>query len=521
MHYRSEMSPHPSDKTWDIVVIGSGLGGMTTACLLAKAGKSVLLLERHTVPGGFTHTFKRKGYEWDVGVHYVGQVAQEKSITRRVFDYITDKKLEWAEMDDVYDEVVIGDDHYQYVKGLEAQTNSLIKSFPDEADAIRAYMSLVQSTARKGAWFFGEKTMPHWLSRFVGWMLRRSFEKSAALITRDVINKITTNEKLKAVLTAQCGNYGLEPAKSSFAIHSVVVDHYIGGASYPVGGASEIPKTIMAEFTKNGGELLTNVEVSNIVVENARAVGVKLEDGKVVRAKNIVSNAGYANTFGRLLQKSQGAPIAPSTAHLCLYVGLDQGDEALKLPKNNIWVYPNYDFDKNISGFREDTDREFPVVYISFPSAKDPRRNPNKATIQVIAPLAFDAVKEWSSTDHGKRGDQYLALKEKFANRLTEALLKAVPQIRGHIAYSELSTPLSTRDYSGYQSGEIYGLEHTPERFAFRQLRPQTKLPGLFLTGQDIVTVGVAGALYSGVLTATTILKKSVILRIFMNKPLS
>ncbi len=125
------------DKKFDTIIIGSGLGGLTTAVLLAKAGKKVLVLEKHYVPGGFTHTFKRKKMVWDVGVHYVGQMSDKDGLLRKSFDYLTDNKLKWADIGDVYDQVIINGDTYDFVKGIQNQTNQMIRYFPDEETAIR------------------------------------------------------------------------------------------------------------------------------------------------------------------------------------------------------------------------------------------------------------------------------------------------------------------------------------------------------------------------------------------------
>ncbi len=100
----------PPEGDYDAIIIGSGVGGLATAALLAKhGGKRVLVLERHYMPGGFTHVFRRRGYEWDVGVHYIGGVGDRRSATRRLFDHITDGSLEWAPMGEVYDRIILGE----------------------------------------------------------------------------------------------------------------------------------------------------------------------------------------------------------------------------------------------------------------------------------------------------------------------------------------------------------------------------------------------------------------------------
>ena len=123
-------------ETYDTIIIGSGMGGLTTAAILSKEGQKVLVLERHYTAGGFTHIFKRKGYEWDVGIHYIGEVQRENSMLKKLFDYVTDGELKWADMGEVYDRIIIGDKSYDLVKGLENFKKQLIDYFPEEKDAI-------------------------------------------------------------------------------------------------------------------------------------------------------------------------------------------------------------------------------------------------------------------------------------------------------------------------------------------------------------------------------------------------
>ena len=118
---------------YDVIIIGSGLGGMTTAAFLAKEGKKVLVLERHYVAGGFTHVFKRKGYEWDVGVHYIGDVHRD-TMMKKMFDYICEVPIEWADMGEVYDKMIFGDQVYEYRKGKENFKHKMKEYFPEPKD---------------------------------------------------------------------------------------------------------------------------------------------------------------------------------------------------------------------------------------------------------------------------------------------------------------------------------------------------------------------------------------------------
>jgi all-trans-retinol 13,14-reductase len=207
--------------------------------------------------------------------------------------------------------------------------------------------------------------------------------------------------------------------------------------------------------------------------------------------------------------------LAPSYGHLSLYIGLKHTAEEVQLPKANYWIYPNgNDHDKAIKDYLEDYTKEFPVVYISFPSAKNPvflKKYPGRATIEIITVAKYDWFKKWENTRWKKRGEEYDVLKEEFAQRLLEHLYQQEPQLRGKIDFYELSTPITTKHFCNYINGEIYGLDHPPARFAKDYLKPQTPIKNLFFTGQDIVTVGIGGALMSGVLTASAITKSNLI----------
>jgi all-trans-retinol 13,14-reductase len=510
--------------SFDAIVIGSGIGGLGGAALLAKYGKQrVLVLERHYAIGGFTHTFHRPGYEWDVGVHYLGDL-QPDGMLRSVFDEVSDGQLEWADMGPVYDRVIIGDETFDFPKGEDALKAALIGRFPDEAVAIEKYFELVHRVLSRLSRYFTEKALPPFLSMFLGPFLRRAFLRYSDKTLAQVLDGLTGNKQLKAVLSAQCGDYGLPPSEASFAIHAMVASHYFEGGYYPIGGAARIAETIVPVIEATGGKVLSRAEVADVVVEKGRAVGVRIEaDGRVLRAPVVISDAGVANTFGRLLPRSVAQKYGlarrlntarPSGAHLCLYIGLAATAAELDLPKHNIWIYPDAEIDRCYAAGLKDPDAACLSAYISFPSAKDPdfeRRCPGRATIDVITFVSYEAFARWEESHWKKRPAEYESLKERLTTTMLEMLYRHVPQVRGKVDVRELSTPLTTRHFANQPHGEIYGIDHTPSRFRQKWLRPQTPIPGLFLTGQDIATCGVAGALFGGVLTASAVLRRNLL----------
>jgi all-trans-retinol 13,14-reductase len=492
-------------ETWDAIVIGSGIGGLTAAVLLGvHAGKRVLVLERHYAAGGFTHTFQRPGYEWDVGLHYIGQMQDELSMVRRAFDHITEGRVQWQPMPEIYDRFIIEGRIFDYAAGLERFREGLGQSFPSEIRAIDRYIAAVRACNRARGLYFAEKAVPAPVAALAGSLMRVPYIRWARHTTREVLENFTGNRELIGVLTGQWGDYGLPPGKSSFAAHATIAEHYFGGASYPVGGAGAIAAAIVPQIEYAGGAVVTSADVSAILLDGAKATGVRMGDGHEFHSGVVLSDAGAANTFERLLPPNLSAldslrrqllRLQPSTAHVSLYVGLSQSDAALGLEGTNLWVYPSFDHDANVERFARDIDAPLPGVYLSFPSAKDPdfqRRHPGKSTVEAITMLPYAAFDRWGDTRWKRRGARLLAELERRA-----------PSVDGNIDYTELSTPVTTRHFMNYGHGEIYGIASTPERFLTRALGARTPIRGLYLTGQDAASLGVVGALYGGVIGAS------------------
>ncbi|MDH5620380.1 MAG: FAD-dependent oxidoreductase, partial [Gammaproteobacteria bacterium] len=386
-----------------------------------------------------------------------------------------------------------------------------------EEGAIDAYLKLLDRSGDALSAFGMSRGMPPLLRRFakpwLAWKMRGAFRRK----TWDVLSDLTSDPDLIATLCGQWGDMGMPPRRSPFMAHAMIARHYLYGGYYPVGGSWRIAETIIPKIQAGGGEVFTYAKVDNILVEDGKVVGVAMQDGHRIACGCVISSAGVHNTFNHLLPRDVAERsgyrrrmenVEPSVAHLGVYIGLKGTARELELPRTNFWIYPGNDYDAALDAFMEDPDADFPIVYISFPSAKDPdyeNRHPGTATIEVVAPAPYEWFEKWRDATWGKRGADYEAFKEALGERLLEYVYDKLPQLRGNVDYHEVSTPLSTNWFGGYQRGELYGLAHTDERMRQDWLGPRTNIPGLWLTGQDVLTCGVTGAMMAGLLTTMSL----------------
>jgi len=503
-----------ADANYDVIFIGSGIGTMTAASILTKLHKKkVLVLERHYVLGGLTHTFRRPGNnEWDVGVHYIGDM-NEGATMRRISDFISGGELKWNRMPEPFDLFSYPDFDFGQVGNKKQFIADLVEKFPDEKEGIQGYFADLRATKRWHYWRLMNEVMPGVLKPLARWQMRKD-EKIALSLVGDVLDRRFKDPKLKALISSQWGDYGLPPAQAAFATHALVANHYLHGGYYPNGGAGKMAETIIPPIEKNGGTFLINHEVQEILVENGKAVGVEVlkkkgkSGGDRMRfyAPAIVSCAGAYLTYANLLPENLGKPLAediedlvPDISTATIYIALKDCPSSLGFKGENHWIFTGYNHDN----YAESTNLKDEVAkgcYLSFPSLKNPEANNHSA--ELIGFVDWDVFAKWRDEPWMKRGDAYEAMKQKLADSLFSLVESRHPGFKDLVAYSEVSTPLSTEHFTGAPKGAIYGVMGTPERYKKKSLGVRTPIKGLYLTGADAYSLGVGGAMISGVATA-------------------
>lgn len=506
---------------YDNIIIGAGIGGLACATTLAMCGESVLVLEAHYSLGGYTHVFKKGGYEFNPGLHYDGQVGYSGHPLNSLFSTLSDNKIEWNLYQNTSYRIQYQQENDEYLipGGVQSFIETLHRHFPNDRAAIESYVQQVQKCENTVPFFFTEKALPKILAAGMGNPLRSSFLKYARQTTADALGRISRNPKLNAVLDGTWYELGIPPNQSSFGGHCIVRGNMIGGTYFPTDGTSGLAAKIVPTLERNGGMVVHSAKVDKILFSNQRVSGVRLVDGTEIKGKRVISSAGLRGTYNSLLpldiqQKltvfKDLAMIPPSCSSAGLYLGVKGSREELDLPYHPTVQWPSYDYSKTQKEFETShvSDLKSPYLYSICWSARDPSwalRHPDRSTIVMELSHKMEHFRKWADTEEQSRPQDYVDFKEKMKEYLLEKAYEFYPKIKGRVEVAEAYTPLTVRRYGLHPSGEIYGLAQTPYRFEQKWLRPDSPIPGLYFTGVDVCISSIVGAMLGGVLTTLNI----------------
>lgn len=507
------MSPPQSDE-FDAIVIGSGIGGLACGCALTHSGMKVAVLEQHFTPGGLTQTFSRAGFTWDVGLHYLGDM-HEGGAARGVLDWLCNGTIELVPGGAVYDIVHLPDGaELQYARPREALQRELIEHFPACRRHIDSYFEAVELAWRAGRAVFAQRAMPALLGRISGFMHDADIQRWWGRTTAEVLEELIPDERLRAVLAAQRGDYGPDPTASSFGLHATVTRHFFDGARYPAQGGKAFAAAMVPIIEGGGGQVRTRSRVTHILVDHGRVSGVRLQGGHELKCAAVFSDAGAQSTVRMLPEEVHRSDWAQeigsfdrSACHVQLYLGLEGDVRARGGTSANHWFYDTLDIGSGL--WRGPAEQPaVPAMFVSFPTLKaelGAGGNGTKHTADVIVFTRWELFAPWQGTHIGRRPAEYAHLKREIEASLLGQFVRRFPALEPLIAYSEVSTPLSTIAFTGSEHGAVYGLEASPRRFLSASLRAKTPVPGLYLAGQDVASPGITGAMMGGVIAAAAL----------------
>jgi all-trans-retinol 13,14-reductase len=449
-------------------------------------------------------------------------------------------------------DIMIGTDKLKTFKtDLGHWKQSLLELFPDEEGAIEKLSVMSKEACACFMRAMAFKAMPRWLSSVLIYtgldrVLNKNYRKYAKMTVAEALKAITKNRDLQTYLGLSCACYGMTPEEAPFLMHSVFFAEDFPGMFYPTGGPGMIPESISRTITKRGGAVRVNARVKQILIKDGRAMGVELEDGTEIRAKKqVISDAGFVKTFRQFvpadqltshrMRKTVKVPLNNGMTGIVVYVGLEgRYDEDFKLNHGLSVENPNMTLPDTFEGLAAVKAEEL-SVYITCPSAKDSawkEKYPGRTTLEILVMYVpwkpFSDIIDENGDIKEEEKEAYEQFKHDFGQKIwsrsRQALLangasKALPELLDDADVAEVGTPITFHRFLGSDLGAWYGLEHSIERFRPRNfyltLRPECDIGGLYLTGEDVSTDGVMGAMIGGYLCASKIMG----VRNFMDLP--
>ena len=505
---------------FDTIIIGSGAGGLSAALCLARAGQKVAVIEQHYVPGGWCHSFYINGHRYSPGVHYIGGMEKGQSSCDLYEGLGIANELVFFRMNkDAYEHCWIGDERIDMPAGIDNLADSLSEKFPKERKGIKKYLKLVKKVSQQI--FLIPKMNGFWDNLTIAYRTRH-LGKYGLFRLKRVIGWHIKDPLLKKVLNIQCGDHGLPPSKASFPFHCALMDHYFNGGFYPMGGGAAIVKAMTNAIKKYGGEIKTGEAVKKILLQESssgghkKVAGVELQNGEIIRAKRVVSNAdpgatyklvGHENLSPKLLKKLQATRY--SVTSLMFFISVDMDVREAGLDSGNIWFMPDKDMDEIYEGLTKvsilETD-EFDSLFISCSSLKDPLSfNGRHHTLEVVTFIDYDSFKALN-TGPDQVNEKYLKIKERLSEKLMNTFKRILPAVHKNIVNLEVGTPITNEFYINSTKGNVYGTEKGFMQTGPFSYKAKTEVENLYMCGASIMSHGVAGSSYSGVKTAAEIL---------------
>ncbi|MEZ4295595.1 MAG: NAD(P)/FAD-dependent oxidoreductase [Polyangiaceae bacterium] len=503
-------------KRFDIIVVGSGVGGLVAGLVAARAGQNVLVVEAKKQLGGYCNPFKRGKYRFDPGVHYIGECGPGQLFHRLVDSLDLSSKLQFRELSpDGFERIVFPGYEITMPRGVDLYRERLLRDFPHERDGIdrffdllaqfRAAMKVIQKiNGLPGA----IDAVPH-----VPFLLRYGRATYAELL-----NPIIKDPLLRAVLAAQSGDYGLPPRRASALIGLGLVDHYIRGAYFPVGGSGAIRDALVDGIRAHGGTLVRNTPVERILLEGGAVTGIRTAAGEHIHARTVISNADAAHTYSTLIGEEHLSFLLRrkvqknhlSVASICLFLGTDLDLTQHGMTDANIWSYPTTDLDRFYDPIYEGKMPDQDFFFLSSPSLKDPGHGlPGKDSLELVTLAPFEPFARWEGGKSMRRGEEYESLKQSLYDRYIRAAERFIPGLSSHIQVAEVATPVTNVTYATSPQGAIYGPEATPDQMGPFRFGIKGAFDGLYFCGAAVHGGGVVPAALSGAQAARAAVKWS------------
>lgn len=491
---------------YDVVIIGSGLGGLACGIMLSREGLNVCVLEKQAVVGGCLQSFNRSASVLDTGIHYVGSLS-EGQIMWQYFRYLgVYDKLRLRKLDEAgFDVINFGEQgEYRFAMGHDRFVETLVESFPDERDGIVAYDRMVKTV--------GNLISPEILRQ--GHISAGGMEYMGMPVY-DSIARCTTNPLLRNVLAGNIRLSSGDKRQTSVYEYAMIQNSNIEGAYGFVGGAGHIAEALCESLRNNGGCVRTRSGVRHIHAEGDKIDYVELETGERISAKYVISSVHPSVTLSMLqnntvIKKAFFTRIA-SLENSCGFFTtyLVMKPRTVRYENRNYYLYNKGDV------WATTGDYEGCCIPSMLLCMQPDATGCYADVITLVTPMQSDALQAWSDTRSGHRGESYEAFKQKYASAMLDFATTRFGGLKDSVSAVYTSSPLTYRDYTATPDGTAYGIVKDCRNPVVSHLPSRTKIPNLLFTGQNLnihgcIGVAVSAAVTCGEIVGTEYLAKKI-----------
>jgi len=487
---------------YDVIIVGSGLGGLVCGYILAKNGYKTAIFEKNAQIGGCLQTFTRKGVKFDTGMHYVGSM-EDGQIMHKFFKYLN--LLDDVELSPLnqngFEVISILGKTYKYAKGSENFVETLSQYFPKNRSDIQNYVNQIENIANSSPLY----------------NLQNINENPAdtqyfTTSVNEFIDSCTANQELRRVLAGNLPLYAGIKDKTPVYIYALLSNSYIQSAYRIVGGSDSIALSLEKSINAFGGKIYRNAEVTELICDDKKMTKIKLKNGQEFEGQYFISNihpqTAITKIHSPLLRKVYRDRIANIENTISTFT-------VFLIFKKNMVKYLDYNFyhydTEDIWSVENYTSENYPLNYLYMHQAVE-HGEKYAQSAQIITCMRFDEVQQWENTSVGKRGEEYEKFKRAKTEKIIDKLNEQFPNIKACIEDYYTSSPLTYRDYTATTKGAVYGILKDKNYPLQTRISQRTKIPNFFFTGQNINSHGILGVTIGAITTAADIAGKEKII---------